>query len=107
MRQDFEGGVYWDELADRCGNILRAAGFQGAARFRGNTVYYVQNDLPSTNVCEREKRVHFISLLAYGGQFFLMLGVLGGDFTCGFTHTIIFLIKAPGKNNSNSQLALY
>ena len=38
MRRDFEGGVYWDELADRCGDILRAAGFRGAARFRGNTV---------------------------------------------------------------------
>ena len=39
MRRDFEGGVYWDELADRCGDISRAAGFRGAARFRGNTVY--------------------------------------------------------------------
>ena len=38
MRRDFEGGVYWDELADRCGEISRAAGFRGAARFRGNTV---------------------------------------------------------------------
>ena len=38
MRQDFEGGVYWDKLADRCGDISRAAGFRGAARFRGNTV---------------------------------------------------------------------
>ena len=38
MRQDFEGGVYWDELADKCSDISRAAGFQGAARFRGNTV---------------------------------------------------------------------
>ena len=38
MRRDFEGGVYWDELADRCGDISRAAGFRGAARFRGNTV---------------------------------------------------------------------
>ena len=34
MRRDFEGGVYWDEMADRCGDISRAAGF------RGNTVYY-------------------------------------------------------------------
>ena len=32
MRRDFEGGVYWDEMADRCGDISRAAGF------RGNTV---------------------------------------------------------------------
>ena len=32
------GSVYWDELADRCGEISRAAGFRGAARFRGNTV---------------------------------------------------------------------
>ena len=38
MRRDFEGGVYWDELADRCGEILRMAGFQGAVRFRGNMV---------------------------------------------------------------------
>ena len=38
MWRDFEGGVYWDELADRCGDVLRAAGFRGAARFRGNTV---------------------------------------------------------------------
>ena len=38
MRRDFEGGVYWDELADRCGDISRAAGFRGVARFRGNTV---------------------------------------------------------------------
>ena len=39
MRRDFEGGVYWDVLADRCVDISRAAGFRGAARFRGNTVY--------------------------------------------------------------------
>ena len=40
MRRDFEGGVYWDESADRCDDISsrRAAGFRGAARFRGNTV---------------------------------------------------------------------
>ena len=38
MRQDFEGGVYWDELAEICSEISRAAGFRGAARFRGNTV---------------------------------------------------------------------
>ena len=38
MWRDFEGGVYWDELADRCGDISRAVGFRGAARFRGNTV---------------------------------------------------------------------
>ena len=43
MRRDFEGGVYWDEMADRCGDISRAAGFRGAARFRGNTV--VSKDL--------------------------------------------------------------
>ena len=34
MRQDFEGGVYQDELAETCGDILRVAGF------RGNTVIY-------------------------------------------------------------------
>ena len=39
MRQDFEGGIYWDELAEICGEISRAAGFRGAARFQGNTVY--------------------------------------------------------------------
>ena len=39
MQRDFEGGVYWDKLADRCGEISRAAGFRGAARFRGNTVH--------------------------------------------------------------------
>ena len=38
MRRDFEGGIYWDELADRCGDISRAAGFWSVARFRGNTV---------------------------------------------------------------------
>ena len=32
MRRDFEGGVYWDELAD---DIL------SAARFRGNTVFFL------------------------------------------------------------------
>ena len=39
MWRDFEGSVYWDELADRCGDISRTAGFRGAARFQGNTVY--------------------------------------------------------------------
>ena len=39
MRRDFEGGVYWGEMADRCGDISRAAGFRGAVRFRGNTVF--------------------------------------------------------------------
>ena len=38
MWRDFEGSVYWDELAKICGNISRAAGFQGAMRFWGNTV---------------------------------------------------------------------
>ena len=38
MRWDFEGGVYWDEFAEICGEILRAAGFQGVARFWENTV---------------------------------------------------------------------
>ena len=41
MWRDFEGGVYWDELADRCSDISRAAGFRGAARFRGNTVVVI------------------------------------------------------------------
>ena len=39
MRQDFKGGVCWDELAEICGNILRAAGFQGAVRFRGSMIF--------------------------------------------------------------------
>ena len=38
MQRDFEGGVYRDELADKCGDISRAAGFRGAGRFPGNTV---------------------------------------------------------------------
>ena len=38
MQRDFEGGVYWDELAEICSEISRAVGFRGAARFRGNTV---------------------------------------------------------------------
>ena len=33
MRQDFEGSIYWDELAEICGDVSSAAGFQGAARF--------------------------------------------------------------------------
>ena len=33
MWRDLEGGVYWDELADRCGDISRMAGFRGVARF--------------------------------------------------------------------------
>ena len=37
MRRDFKGGVHWDELANRCGDISRAAGFRGAARFQANT----------------------------------------------------------------------
>ena len=39
MRQDFKGSIYWDELAEICGEISRVAGFQDAARFQGNTVY--------------------------------------------------------------------
>ena len=45
MRRDFEGGVYWDELAKICGEISRAVGFQGAARFRGSTVPRITNIL--------------------------------------------------------------
>ena len=33
MRRDFEGGVYWDELAEICGDISRVAGFRGVANF--------------------------------------------------------------------------
>ena len=29
MWRDLEGGVYWDELAEICGKISRAAGFRG------------------------------------------------------------------------------
>ena len=39
MWQDFEGGIYWNELDEVCGDILRAAGFQSVARFRGNMVH--------------------------------------------------------------------
>ena len=45
MRQDFEGGIYWDELAEICGKISRAAGFRGVARFRGNMVVDTNSDL--------------------------------------------------------------
>ena len=38
MWQDFEGGKYWDELAEICDDISRAAGFRGVMRFQGNTV---------------------------------------------------------------------
>ena len=38
MRWDFEGGVYWDELAEICGEMSRVVGFRGVARFRGNVV---------------------------------------------------------------------
>ena len=49
IQRDFEGGVYWDELVDRCGDIPRAAGFRGTARFRGNTV--VSNNLAKVVTC--------------------------------------------------------
>ena len=35
----FEGGIYWDELAEICGDISRAAVFQGVVRFQGSTVH--------------------------------------------------------------------
>ena len=38
MWQHFKGGIYWDNLAETCSDISRAAGFWGAATFRGNTV---------------------------------------------------------------------
>ena len=41
MWQDFEGGVYWVELAEICGEISRVAGFRGVVRFRGNMVHYI------------------------------------------------------------------
>ena len=39
MQRDFEGGIYWDELAETCGDISRAVEFWGVARFRGNMVF--------------------------------------------------------------------
>ena len=51
MRRDLEGSVYWDELADRCGEISRAAGFQGAARFRGNMIYIYVGIHVHVHVC--------------------------------------------------------
>ena len=36
MWRDLEGGVYWDEFAEACGNFLRVAGIRGVVRFRGN-----------------------------------------------------------------------
>ena len=38
MQRDFKRSVYLDELAAICGEISRAAGFRGVARFRRNTV---------------------------------------------------------------------
>ena len=34
----FRGGVYWDDVEEIPGDILKAVGFQGVVRFRGNTV---------------------------------------------------------------------
>ena len=41
MRRDFEGCVYWNELAGICSNILRVAGFRDAVRFQGNRYIHV------------------------------------------------------------------
>ena len=41
MPQDFESGIYWDELADRCGKISRAVGF------KGNTVCTYKRNVPN------------------------------------------------------------
>ena len=42
IRRDFEGGIFWDELTETCGDISKAAGCRGVARFWGkNTVYCV------------------------------------------------------------------
>ena len=56
MQRDFEGGIYWDELAEICSGISRTAGFRGAARFRGNTVYVclcssIDSASPGYTVC--------------------------------------------------------
>ena len=48
-QQDFKGGVCWDELAEICSDILRVAGIQGVARFRGNTVI-MMNQIDALNV---------------------------------------------------------
>ena len=42
MQRDFEGGIYWDELAEICGDISRVVGFRGVARFQGNTVFLLR-----------------------------------------------------------------
>ena len=67
MRRDFEGGVYWGEMADRCGDISRAAGFRGAARFRGNTVILMVHVVKVVNthidarasIAEMESKINF------------------------------------------------
>ena len=41
MWQDFEGGIYWDELAETCDDIFKGSGIQGVVRFQGNTVAIV------------------------------------------------------------------
>ena len=70
MQRDFEGGVYWDELADRCGDILRAAGFRGAARFRGNMVFWVRSSFL------KKHNINFFSSMYYIQWEYLILYVL-------------------------------
>ena len=38
MQRDLEGSIDGDELPETCGDISRVVGFQGVARFQGNTV---------------------------------------------------------------------
>ena len=33
--------VYWDELAEACGDISRVAGFRGVVRFQGNIMVII------------------------------------------------------------------
>ena len=33
MQRDFDGGVYWDNVAEKCSNISRAVEIQGVADF--------------------------------------------------------------------------
>ena len=35
MQRHFEGGVYWNQLAEIYGEMSRAVGFRGVVRFRG------------------------------------------------------------------------
>ena len=55
MRRNFEGGVYRDEFAETCGEILRAVEFRGAVRFRGNTVILNPYVYSATKLIDRKQ----------------------------------------------------